>query len=230
MGLCREIEKKVLVGVHGLVVKRNIGRSLLELRDSGFFKEKRTISDISDALGAKGLIVSQNILSPYLLKLVRKNELKREKGPAGHKKVWKYYYEGVNTFPRLPAKLLRNKKFEREIRDLNIVFEKSGTCTALLLRKILEKAIVLAFSKHGMLDKLHHGGKYLGLEKMIDIASKEKVNGAPFLLPRTAKKLMGIKFLGDVAAHDFLADVDMEDIIPQMPFIITALKELSRKF
>ncbi len=63
---------------------------------------------------------------------------------------------------------------------------------------------------------------------MIDIASREKVSGLPVLTGKTATELRGIKFLGDTAAHNPLVDVEMPTIVPQMPFLITALGELSR--
>jgi len=37
----------------------------------------------------------------------------------------------------------------------------------------------------------------------------------------------GIKFLGDTAAHNPMVNVDVADILPQMPFIVTAYKELA---
>jgi len=48
-------------------------------------------------------------------------------------------------------------------------------------------------------------------------------------MPKTAKEINGIKFLGDASAHNPLINVEMKTIIPQMPFIITAYEELSKK-
>jgi hypothetical protein len=122
------------------------------------------------------------------------------------------------------------KDFKVEFEDLEHNFGCSGTCTAFLLRKILEKLIFLVFSKHGIQDKIediNKPGFLVGLEKMIDIASKEKINNKHIILPKTASELKGIKFLGDTAAHNPLVNVKMETIVPQMPFIITAYEELS---
>ena len=69
----------------------------------------------------------------------------------------------------------------------------------------------------------------MGLETMINIASSEKVRGIPFLTPKTAKEIKGVKFLGDSAAHNPLINVDMKTITPQLPFIITAYEELAKK-
>ena len=49
------------------------------------------------------------------------------------------------------------------------------------------------------------------------------------MLPKTAKLIEGIKFLGDSAAHNPLTNVEMDTIIPQMPYIITAYEEISTK-
>ncbi|TET84176.1 MAG: hypothetical protein E3J36_02105 [Candidatus Nealsonbacteria bacterium] len=122
--------------------------------------------------------------------------------------------------------------FNIELEDLRHNFGKSGTCTAFLLRKILEKLIYLTFTKNGIGSKVEDKtkvGGLVGLETMINIASSEKIRGVPFLMPKTAKEIKGIKFLGDAAAHNPLVNVDMKSIIPQMPYIITAFEELSKK-
>ena len=124
------------------------------------------------------------------------------------------------------------KDFEVEFEDLKHNFDKSGTCTAFLLRKVLEKLIFLAFAKQGMDSKLKDKAnphRFVGLEAMINTAKAEKVGGIPFLTSSTADKVQGIKFLGDAAAHNPLTNVDMKTILPQMPFIITAFEELSQK-
>ena len=61
------------------------------LKDEGFFNEERTISQIRDALHAKGRIVKITDLPFYLLKLVRNNELKRERKIVGKIKMWVYF-------------------------------------------------------------------------------------------------------------------------------------------
>ena len=92
--------------------------------------------------------------------------------------------------------------------------------------------IYIAFSKHNIETKLEDRTKpsgLVGLEIMINSASLKKINGIPFLMPKTAKEIKGIKFLGDVSAHNPLTNVDMKTIIPQMPYIITAYEELTKK-
>jgi hypothetical protein len=64
---------------------------LLKLKNEGFFSVERTISQIRDALHAKGKIVKLTDLPPYLLKLVRNNILKRERKIIDKKKVWVYF-------------------------------------------------------------------------------------------------------------------------------------------
>jgi len=136
------------------------------------------------------------------------------------------------TIP-LSKKLINklSKKFETEIRDLKLVYGKSGTCTAFLLRKILEKTLFIALLRSDVKEsKLKDkDGKYLGLSSMLKLAPNIKVKNAPILTTHTAEKIKGIKFLGDTAAHNFLINVEMDEIIPQLPFITTALKELSQR-
>ena len=122
--------------------------------------------------------------------------------------------------------------FKYEMSDLRHNFGVSGSCSAFILRKILEKLIYVVFAKNGLDKKIkdkNNPDRLLGLEATIDIVSKEKINGIPFLLPKTAEKIKGIKFLGDTSAHNPLVSVDMETIIPQMPYIITAYKELAER-
>jgi hypothetical protein len=122
--------------------------------------------------------------------------------------------------------------FEIEFRDLLHNFGESGTCTAFLLRKILEKLIYLAFAKQGQALKLADKTdphRLVGLDAMIKLAVSEKIGGVPFLTSKTAREIQWLKFLGDSAAHNPLANVDMKTILPQMPYIITAFEELAKK-
>ncbi len=129
--------------------------------------------------------------------------------------------------------MLRLKKdFSRELEELYDNFGKNGICTAFLLRKILEKLIVLTFAKNKrekLLEDKSRPGRLTGLEGMIEIAAREKLDGLPFLVPKTAKEIKGIKFLGDAAAHNPFASVEINTILPQMPYIITAYEELAKR-
>lgn len=122
------------------------------------------------------------------------------------------------------------KDFETEIKDITFIYGRSGTCTAFLLRKILEKLIFLTFAKNDLSDQLKdNNGNFVGLKTMLNRATTNKFQGKPFLMPKTAKEIEGIKFLGDTSAHNPLTNVEMKTINPQMPFIITAYEELSKK-
>jgi hypothetical protein len=121
--------------------------------------------------------------------------------------------------------------FSADLLELKINFGKCGTSTAFLLRKILEKLLVIVFRKLNKvvaIEDKHRPGGWKGLQQMIEVAAKEKEGGVSILLHRTAAEVGGIKFLGDVAAHNPFVDVDMRTITPQMPYIITAFEELSR--
>jgi hypothetical protein len=156
------------------------------------------------------------------------------KGQRGNYSYIQKYPSGGTTlnedvFPEKLAKLL-SKDFVTEISDLNLNFGKSGTCTAFLLRKILEKLIFITFAKNSLSDQLKDKqGDFVGLKTMLSLATAHKVKGKPFLMPKTAKEIEGIKFLGDTSAHNPLTNVEMKTIILQMPFIITAYEELSKK-
>jgi len=124
------------------------------------------------------------------------------------------------------------KSFSVELAELHDNFGRNGNATAFLLRKILEKLLIIVFGRLGKDTQIIDNGKpggWKGLQEIIEIASKEKVNGLPMLLPKTANSIRGIKFLGDAAAHNPLTNVDTTTILPQMPFIITAYAELAER-
>jgi hypothetical protein len=124
------------------------------------------------------------------------------------------------------------KDFGKELEELQSNFGKNGNCTAFLLRKILEKLVIVVFLKTGsghLLEDKGRPGGWVGLKDMIEIAAREKVSGVPFLMPKTANEIKGIKFLGDTAAHNPLVGVDVRTILPQMPYIITAYEELAKR-
>jgi hypothetical protein len=131
---------------------------------------------------------------------------------------------------KMMAKL--SKDFSDELDELRDNFGKNGLSTAFLLRKILEKLIIIVLGKNGkqhLLKSKHNVDRWLGLSEMIDVAVQEKINGVSFLLPKTGQEIKGIKFLGDTAAHNPVATVDIKTIVPQMPYIITAYEELAKR-
>lgn len=71
--------------------KKTVTDLIIELKNEGFFKEERRISQIRDALHTKGAIVKIEVLPSYLLPLVRSGELKRDKKFIEKKKVWVYF-------------------------------------------------------------------------------------------------------------------------------------------
>jgi hypothetical protein len=122
------------------------------------------------------------------------------------------------------------KDFSQELEELRDNSGRNGICTAFLLRKILEKLLIIVFGKLGRIQLIEDKGRpggWKGLKEIIEVAAREKVAGFPILLPKTANEIKGIKFLGDTAAHNPLVSVDVKTILPQMPYIITAYKELA---
>lgn len=214
----------------------NAASCVKTLWEEGFFKDTRTLKDVSARITEKW---GHNFPAPDISKvlhgagfLIRTGKRRffqyKQKTSPKSKKV-------ENIEERLFSANLVTKlggRFKTEIEDLHLNFGRSGTCTAFLLRKILEKAIFLACAKNGISEKLEDGSgdsRLIGLEAMVGTAVREKISGIPILTSKTAEKIRGIKFLGDTSAHNPLVNVDMETILPQMPFIITAYKELAER-
>ena len=130
--------------------------------------------------------------------------------------------------PDLESKLQKN--FSKELHELRGTFGRYGNCSAFLLRKILEKLMIICFRKVGKGALIEDGSKpggLIGLESMIELAMRERVNSVPMLSGKTGSHIKGAKFLGDTAAHNPLVDVAVEDVLPQMPYVVTAYKELA---
>ncbi len=76
--------------VKGRATRKGIPRGptgyILQLRDEGFFKARRSLPDIQRKLEEQGHIYAQTSLSPALVRLVRVRELRRIK----EKKNWAY--------------------------------------------------------------------------------------------------------------------------------------------
>ncbi len=213
---------------------KTASEALIILWYESFFKYWHTLKIISETLGKKGNNFSASELSMALLRakyLTRRGKRGAyeyiQKRPAVSKEVKSIEDE---LFADVLVKKL-GKSFSNELADLRLNFDRSGNCSAFLLRKILEKLIYIAFARNNIQYKLeskNHPSGLVGLETMVNIAAAEKIEGVPLIGPKTAQEIKGIKFLGDTAAHNPLVDVDMKTILPQMPFIITAYKELAR--
>jgi len=63
---------------------------ILVLRDEGFFKSQKTISDVREELKAHGWHYPLTTLSGSLQTLVQRRILRRERATQGEKKIWKY--------------------------------------------------------------------------------------------------------------------------------------------
>lgn len=204
--------------------------ALQELWTAGFFAEERSAGDVKQALGRLGCNPTANTLRMAL----RRAKHLTARGAKGNR-----LYIQKNAFSKItlskeifPDQLIRvlNDDFKQELDDLRLNYGRSGSCTAFLLRKILEKLIFKTFAKHQIADRLRDkNGDFLGLNAMLGMAVGNSVGGVPFLMPKTAKEIGGIKFLGDASAHNPLVNVDIKTIEPVMPYIVTAYSELSLK-
>jgi hypothetical protein len=210
---------------------KNAPQALKHIWEKKFFDGKeRSFSEIRSKISKLGC-------NPYdeTLHMALKNAkyLTRRGKKRNYRYIQKYAPKGAvlseEIFPESLIKAMGDE-FKTEISDLNLNYGRSGTCTAFLLRKILEKLIFLAFAKNGLEDQLKgNNSSFVGLKTMLNLATKNKVRGKAFLMAKTAKEIEGTKFLGDTSAHNPLINVGMKTIIPQMPFIITAYEELSKK-
>src|SRR5260370_12389517 len=70
------------------------------------------------------------------------------------------------------------RDFSRELAELHDNFGKNGNCTAFLLRKILEKLLIIVFTKNGrvhLLEDRNRPGGWLGLQEIIATAARDKL-------------------------------------------------------
>jgi len=210
------------------MAEQTVPNALEELWNKRYFVCERTFQEIKTQLGQTGFNPSDQNLHMGLSSV----RFLTQRGRRGHyRHIQKYSSDKIDLNKDfLPDELVNalEREFGLELRDLKLNFGRSGTCTAFLLRKILEKLIFLTFAKNGFEDKLKDkNGEFVGLKTMLNMATIYKVHGKPFLMPKTAKEIEGIKFLGDTSAHNPLVNVSMSTIIPMMPFIVTAYSELS---
>jgi hypothetical protein len=70
--------------------KASAATRILSLKKEGFFQKPKDIGEIQSQLAAKGYHYVQTSLSGPLLKLVRKNELRRYQDQRENKKIWVY--------------------------------------------------------------------------------------------------------------------------------------------
>jgi hypothetical protein len=233
----------------GLSIEPKSGHALVaRLIERGFFDQPVSNAEIIRAVREKfGAVWKSSYPPTYTKKFLQSDILQTIKTEAG-------YYWVVSTISRDEAlrRISKGKKlselegklfsdelvsrlgsdFKKELDELHDNFGRNGNCTAFLLRKILEKLIIIVLGKHGkqnLLEVKGQPGRWVGLEEMIEIVVREKVAGVPFMMSKTGREIKGIKFLGDTAAHNPLANVEMNTIIPQMPFIITAYEELAKR-
>lgn len=211
---------------------------ILEVMEKEFKKDRHTASEISDLLfnGFKIHVRPITITRAFSrsgnrIRPIKENKIVYYQITSEGQKV---LYGSQSPPPAELQKLFMSikklgRKFENDHRELSICYNNScGNASAFLLRKILEKIIFHVFAKFKKIDKLKDNrGNFLGLQEMLKVASQEKLNGMPCLTPKTYKKVQGIKFLGDVAAHNFLIDVSIEEVKEQLPYILAAIKELT---
>jgi len=207
------------------------------LYTEGFFSEWQGLKEVRLELEKRGFNFSDQLINTSLNNAVRKNILSKKNISGKNKysqkqppeiKIKEKETKDLNKILSEITKKKLGERFQQEIRELNIAFTYDcGTSGAFLLRKILEKMIILVLNSNSQSSLLKDGnGKSRGLEALINICSQNKIKNNFILQNQTAQKLLGIKFLGDIAAHNPIANVDLETLNPQLPYWITAVKEL----
>jgi hypothetical protein len=200
------------------------------LWQQGFFRQERSFAGIKRKLGSLGSHPTPQNLSIALSRAKFLTKLGRR---GKYRYIQKHAPQSIaDTEDILPAELMKAlaKDFKTELVDLRHNYGASGTCTAFLLRKVLEKLIYLAFAKNGQQAiLLDPKGRLVALHTMLNLATSTKIGGKPFLMQKTADEIRGVKFLGDTAAHNPLVNVSMKTIVPVMPYIVTAYSELADK-
>ena len=156
-----------------LDLKRNSPHFLIArlIRNKFFDNPKKTQDVIEKIKGISGKRLKSNIIQTYMKKFLSEEiiacfSVKGEKGNYWYiNSITEDKARNLTGLSKMEAKIADqlfsdkllsklNPSFESEIQDLNVVFGKSGTCTAFLLRKILEKLIFLAFAKHNIENKI----------------------------------------------------------------------------
>lgn len=210
------------------------------LYNEGYFGSWRTFREVQERLQKDGFNFSDQLVLLSLKNAAKKDilTLKKYNGTINFSqkeppqlKIKEKEREELNKIlSEITVKKL-GEKFQQDIRELNTAFTHDcGNSAAFLLRKILEKTIFFVFATNGKADLLKDkSGNFIGLESMINLSVQEKIRGIPILLPKTARELLGIKFLGDSAAHNYLIDIEVSDINHQLPFWTAAIKELCDK-
>ena len=207
------------------------------LYSESFFSEWKSMKEVKLELENKGFNFSDALIGMSLKNSVKKNILSKRKNSRKIEysqrappeiKIKEKKVTEINEILSEITKKKLGERFQQDIKELNISFNYDcGNSAAFLLRKILEKTIFHVFSTNNKISLLKDKQKnFFGLEKMIEVCSREKIKGINILLPKTAKQLLGIKFLGDSAAHDYLANVELIDINPQLSYWVMAIKQL----
>jgi hypothetical protein len=203
----------------------SVPTSLVRLWHGGFFKSEKVRQQIVEALSKDGCHPTASSL---------RMALKRAKYLRQYREQYAQRYppKVVVVQDVIPDDVLPvlQKICPSELRDLKHNAGVSGDCTAFLLRKILEKLIFHVFARDKQLDTLKNAkGHLLGLGAMIGMASSHPVGTKPYLMPKTAEELNGVKFLGDTGVHNPMINVPLKTVNLALPYITVAYQELAKR-
>ncbi|MBS3101359.1 hypothetical protein J4204_04440 [Candidatus Woesearchaeota archaeon] len=210
------------------------------LYNESFFASWRSFQEVKEALQKKGFNFSDPLIlvslrrassRGLLSKKTEDNRVKFSQKVPPQIKIKEKDIEELNSVLSEITKKKLGDRFQQDIRELNTAFTYDcGNSAAFLLRKILEKSIFYVFAVNNKTKLLKDkNGNFMGLQDMINLCAKETIKGIPVLLPKTTKEIVGIKLLGDSAAHDYLMNIEVSEINHQLPFWTIAIKELCDK-
>ena len=127
----------------------------------------------------------------------------------------------------IPEEILENHDtpYQKIVHEINVCYEvKCYNAAAVLIRRIVESLLILAFEAKGIASRIKDGDdNYYMLNGLVNA-----IGGSPELgLGRSAKGLQKSKFFGDLGAHNPRALVREADLDSAHELIRVAIEELA---
>lgn len=195
---------------------------------TGWFEKFRKPKEIRDKIEKDWGIYVENIIPTLKLAKFKK---KIKKFPKGWKQIRTPKEKGIkkeSNFKEIKECL--GDSFKKEMNEFEVVSNMCPNCTAFLMRKILDKLLFIVLSKsdkHEKIKEFKENYQLPQLSELINMVSSAEIDHKHVISPKTLQRIKGAKFLGDNAAHNYLASVSFEDITFEISYWRTAIKELS---
>lgn len=112
-------------------------------------------------------------------------------------------------------------------KQINASYEKNlFDCTAVMMRRLLESLLVLAYQKAGIENEISNGNNHVPLDKIIKNAEQ---NSTLMLSSNTKKDMALFKDLGNYSAHKIWYNCTQGDIKPHILKYRVIIEELMYK-